>query len=511
MATAHKGTPPELSQTSPMEEFVLAFDQGTTSSRAILFDREGKVRGMAQKEFTQYFPRPGYVEHDAREIWHTQLEVGRQVLRAHDLRPEQIVAIGITNQRETTVVWDRRSGEPVCRAIVWQDRRTAPLCDRLKAEGHEALLRQATGLVADAYFSATKLQWILDHEPGLRARAAKGELAFGTIDSWLIFKLTEGRVHATDVTNASRTLLFNIHTLQWDAALCALFDLPPQLLPEVRDSNAFFGTTTLLGGEIPIHGVAGDQQAALFGQACVREGMAKNTYGTGCFLLMNTGTRAVLSQNGLLTTVAWSLDGRPTYALEGSVFVAGAAIQWLRDGLRLLDEARDSQYFAAKVPDAGGVYVVPAFTGLGTPYWDQYARGAIFGLTRGTNKNHLIRATLESIAYQTTDVLEVMQREADLRLEALRVDGGASNNDLLMQFQADMLQTPVERPALTETTAWGAALLAGIGLGWIGFDEAAEKWKCDATFLPRMAEDERNRRYAGWKKAVARALQWEEK
>ncbi len=494
-----------------MEQFVLALDQGTTSSRAILFDRSGAVRSMAQKEFTQHFPRPGQVEHDANEIWNTQLEVAREVLARTGVRPAQVVAIGITNQRETTVVWDRHTGEPVMRAIVWQDRRTAAICDRLKAEGHEADLRRKTGLVADAYFSGTKVQWILDQSPDLRKRAEAGELAFGTIDSWLIYKLTEGRVHATDATNASRTLLYNIHTGTWDEDLCRLLRVPMAMLPEVRDSNASFGSTRLLGGDIAIHGVAGDQQAALFGQACLEAGMAKNTYGTGCFMLMNVGSEPLLSQNGLLTTVAWSLDGRRTYALEGSVFIAGAAIQWLRDGLRLIDEARDSEYFASKVADAGGVYVVPAFTGLGAPYWDQYARGAIFGLTRGTGKAHLIRATLESIAYQTTDVLEAMQQDAGIELEALRVDGGASTNDLLMQFQADMLQTRVERPAVTETTALGAALLAALGAGWIGLDEVRRNWQLDRAFTPQMDAHQRNARYAGWKKAVQRTLNREEK
>ena len=494
-----------------MEQFVLALDQGTTSSRAILFDRAGAVCGMARKEFTQHFPRPGWVEHDANEIWNTQLEVAREVLARTGVQPAQVVAIGITNQRETTVVWDRATGEPVSRAIVWQDRRTAAICDRLEAEGHEADLRQKTGLVADAYFSGTKVQWILDQSPDLRQRAEAGELAFGTIDSWLIYKLTEGRVHATDATNASRTLLYNLHTGAWDEDLCRLLRVPMAMLPEVRDSNASFGSTRLLGGDIAIHGVAGDQQAALFGQACLEAGMAKNTYGTGCFMLMNVGDEPLLSQNGLLTTVAWSLDGRRTYALEGSVFIAGAAIQWLRDGLRLLDEARDSEYFASKVADAEGVYVVPAFTGLGAPYWDQYARGAIFGLTRGTGKAHLIRATLESIAYQTTDVLEAMQQDAGIELEALRVDGGASTNDLLMQFQADMLQTRVERPAVTETTALGAALLAGLGAGWLTLDEVRRNWQLDRAFTPQMDEQMRNARYAGWKKAVQRTLNWEEK
>ncbi len=508
-ATAHKGTFPALSQTSPMEQFVLALDQGTTSSRAILFDREGRVHGLAQKEFTQHFPRPGWVEHDANEIWNTQLEVAREVLHRHGVQPAQVVAIGITNQRETTVVWDRATGEPVARAIVWQDRRTAGICDRLKAEGHEGTLRQKTGLVADAYFSGTKVQWLLDEAPHLRKRAEAGELAFGTVDSWLIYKLTEGRVHATDHTNASRTLLYNIHTGGWDEDLCRLLRVPMAMLPELRDSNAAFGTTRLLGGEIAIHGVAGDQQAALFGQACFDQGMAKNTYGTGCFMLMNTGGEALISQRGLLTTIAWSLDGKATYALEGSVFIAGAAIQWLRDGLRLLDEARDSEYFASKVADAEGVYVVPAFTGLGAPYWDPYARGAIFGLTRGTGKAHLVRATLESIAYQTTDVLEAMQQDAGIELAALRVDGGASTNDLLMQFQADMLQTRVERPAVTETTALGAAMLAALGAGWTSLDEVRRNWKLDKAFTPGMDPETRHAKYAGWKKAVQRALGWQ--
>ncbi len=494
------------SKSSSKQQFVLALDQGTTSSRAILFDQRGQVCAIAQKEFPQYFPKPGWVEHDAQEIWNTQLEVARQVMTTHGVTPEQVVAIGITNQRETTVIWDRHTGQPVSRAIVWQDRRTADICEQLKANGVADYLREATGLMADSYFSGTKVKWLLDHHPELRRRADAGELAFGTIDSWLVFKLTEGRVHATDVSNASRTLLFNIHELQWDRQLCRALDVPIEMLPEVRASNAFFGTTSLLGGEIPIHGVAGDQQAALFGQACLHSGMAKNTYGTGCFLLMHTGHKPVPSQHGLLTTVAWSLNGQVSYALEGSVFIAGAAIQWLRDGLRLIDEARDSEYFAAKVPDSQGVYVVPAFTGLGTPYWDPHARGAIFGLSRGTDKNHVIRATLESIAYRTTDVLETMQQDAGIELSALRVDGGAATNDFLMQFQADMLQTRVERPAVTETTALGAAMLAATGKGWLPVESLAQNWQLARAFHPQMDPQERHARYTGWQDAVRRTM-----
>ena len=495
------------------KSFVLAFDQGTSSSRAILFDRTGAVRAMAQKEFTQLYPKPGWVEHDPQEIWNTQLSVAREVLEQAGIGPADIAAIGITNQRETTVVWDRHSGRPVCNAIVWQDRRTAGICDDLKARGLEPYIREQTGLVIDAYFSGTKLHWILQHVEGAREKAEAGDLLFGTIDTWLIWNLTGGRVHATDYSNASRTMLYNIRELQWDRRLLQELDIPSAMLPEVKPSSGVFGDTdpVLFGGEsIPIAGAAGDQQAALFGQRCFEAGMSKNTYGTGCFLLMNTGDRPVQSNSGLLTTIAWGRNGKVAYALEGSVFIAGAAVQWLRDGLRLIDSASDSEYFAAKVEDADGVYVVPAFAGLGAPYWDMYARGAIFGLTRSTSKAHLIRATLDSMAYQTKDVIAAMENDSGMTLSSLRVDGGAAANRVLMQFQADILGVEVVRPAVTETTALGAAYLAGLAVGFWQEEELARLAADETVFTPRMDRMERERLYAGWRKAVQRTMRWEE-
>lgn len=494
-----------------MEKFILALDQGTTSSRAILFNQEGQIIAISQQEFTQMFPKPGWVEHDATEIWDTQLSVARAVLRKADIVASQIAAIGITNQRETTLIWDRKTGEPIHNAIVWQDRRTAAFCDQLKAEGHEEYIRQETGLVVDAYFSGTKARWLLEEVEGARERAAKGELCFGTIDSWLVFKLTGGRVHATDYSNASRTMMYNIRQLEWDAKMLEILDVPAEILPEVKPSSGHFGETEerLFGTAIPIAGIAGDQQAALFGQVCHEAGMAKNTYGTGCFMLMNTGEKLVHSQNGLLTTIAWGIGDEVHYALEGSVFIAGAAIQWLRDGLKLIDDAPDSEYYAMKNNSSDGVYVVPAFAGLGAPYWDMYARGAIFGLTRGTSKSHLIRATLESLAYQTKDVLDAMESDAGQPLTTLRVDGGASANNLLMQFQSDMLDVPVERPSIIETTALGAAYLAGIAVEYWKKEELAAKWKLQERFEPQMEEDERSTLYRGWQKAVKRTMDWE--
>lgn len=495
-----------------MKKYILALDQGTTSSRAIIFDRKGDIVDVAQQEFTQFFPQAAWVEHDAVEIWETQLKVAREVLGKKNISSGQIAAIGITNQRETTVVWNKKTGRPVGKAIVWQDRRTAGICDDLKSRGYEDVFRKSTGLVLDAYFSGTKLKWILDNVEGVRTAAETGELLFGTIDSWLIWKLTNGAVHATDYSNASRTLMYNIHELKWDEKLLEILGVPAVMLPEVRPSSGQFGLTdaSWLGAGIPIGGVAGDQQAALFGQACQQPGMAKNTYGTGCFMLMNTGEKAVLSESGLLTTIAWGLNGKVTYALEGSVFIAGAAIQWLRDGLHLIDESPDSEYYALKVEDTAGVYVVPAFAGLGAPYWDMYARGAIFGLTRGTTKAHLIRATLQSLAYQTKDVLEAMEKDSGISLKKLKVDGGASANDLLMQFQADILDTAVERPKVVETTALGAAYLAGLSVGYLTMDEIIENWQLDRTFFPQMDENWRKEKYAGWKKAIQRTMDWED-
>ena len=496
-----------------MAQYIMALDAGTTSNRCILFDQEGRVRAAAQKEFPQIFPRPGWVEHDAREIWATQLGVAVEAMGKIGATAADITAIGITNQRETTVVWDRATGEPVYNAIVWQCRRTSAYCDELKARGYAEAIRRKTGLVVDAYFSGPKIRWILDNVPGTRRRAEAGELLFGTVETWLIWLLTGGRVHVTDYSNASRTMLFNINTLDWDDELLDLMDIPRSMLPTPVPSSQVYGETDpgFFGRSIPIAGAAGDQQAALFGQACFTPGQAKNTYGTGCFLLMNTGDKPVFSSSGLVTTVAWSLGNRVSYALEGSIFVAGAAIQWLRDEMRLIDSAADSEYHAGKVADTAGCYVVPAFTGLGAPYWDQYARGAIVGLTRGVNKNHIIRATLESIACQVSDVLEAMRADSGIALTSLKVDGGASSNNVLMQLQADILQVTVHRPVCVETTALGAAYLAGLAVDyWSSQEEIARNWAVDRTFLPAITTQERDKKLQGWKRAVTRAFDWEE-
>lgn len=497
------------------KKYILAFDQGTTSSRAILFDKDGGIVKTAQKEFTQIYPKAGWVEHDAMEIWGTQSGVAREVLETAGVSPSEIAAIGITNQRETTVVWDKNTGRPIYNAIVWQCRRTASICDDLKARGLESYIRENTGLVVDAYFSGTKVKWILDNVEGAREKAEKGELLFGNIDTWLVWNLTRGKVHVTDYSNASRTLLYNIKELKWDEKILAELGIPANMLPEVRPSSEVYGHTdenTFGGALIPIAGIAGDQQAALFGQACYSEGMAKNTYGTGCFMLMNTGERMVPSKNGLLTTIAWGLDGKVEYALEGSIFIAGASIQWLRDELKIISDAADSEYYASKVKDTNGVYVVPAFAGLGAPYWDMYARGTIVGLTRGANRNHLIRATLESIAYQTRDVLEAMQEDSGINLATLKVDGGATKNNFLMQFQSDILGTDVARPEVTETTALGAAYLAGLAVGfWSSKEEISKNWAVERQFTPEVDDAKRTELYAGWKKAVGRAQDWEDK
>ena len=496
-----------------MSQYVMALDAGTTSNRCILFDREGQVASMAQKEFRQFFPQPGWVEHDANEIWSSQLGVAVEAMNKIDARAQDIAAIGITNQRETTILWDRQTGEPVHPAIVWQCRRTAGICDRLKEEGLTDFFRQRTGLVIDAYFSATKIKWILDHVPGLRGRARAGQILFGTVETWLLWRLTRGQVHVTDYSNASRTMLFDINRLTWDEEILKILDIPPEILPEVRPSSCLYGQTdpSFLGGAIPLAGAAGDQQAALFGEACFSPGEAKNTYGTGCFLLMNTGETPVFSSKGLVTTIAWGLNGRVNYALEGSIFVAGAAIQWLRDELHLIKTAADSEILARQVADTHGCYLVPAFTGLGAPYWDQHARGVLVGLTRGVNDRHVVRAALESIAYQTQDVLEVMQEDSGISLSALKADGGAAANDFLMQFQSDITGVPVLRPACVETTALGAAYLAGLAVGfWSGLDELAASWKIDRLFQPSMAETLRRDKVAGWKKAVTRSFGWDQ-
>jgi len=489
--------------------FVLALDQGTTSSRAIVFDRDGSIRASAQQEFRQIFPRPGWVEHDPTEIWATQSGVMHEALAKAGIGARDIAAIGITNQRETTVLWERASGRPIANAIVWQDRRTASLCDDLRAADKGPMIAAKTGLVIDAYFSGTKLKWLLDSIPNARARAAKGELAFGTVDSWLVWQLTDGRVHATDASNASRTMLFNIHTGDWDDDLLRLLDIPREVLPVVISSSGIAAETTLEGVTVPIAGIAGDQQAALFGQACLERGLAKNTYGTGCFLLLNTGNSAVASRNNLVTTVAWKREGKLTYALEGSVFIAGAVVQWLRDGLQIIRTASEIEALASSVPDNGGVYIVPAFAGLGAPHWDAYARGAIFGLTRGATKAHLARAALESIAYQSADVLEAMQKDAGITMTELRVDGGATCDDLLMQFQADVLGVPVIRPKVLETTAVGAAYLAGLATGfWKSTDDIRANWRIDRRFDPQMARERVTELRAGWEKAVERSKGW---
>ncbi|QIA27491.1 glycerol kinase GlpK [Thermaerobacter sp. PB12/4term] len=496
-----------------MARYVLALDQGTTSSRAILFDRQGSVVAVRNQEFRQIYPRPGWVEHDPLDIWDSQLAVAKAVLKEAGASPDDIAAIGVTNQRETTIVWDKATGDPVYNAIVWQDRRTADLCTDLKRRGREALFREKTGLVVDPYFSGTKIAWILDNVPGVRERAERGEVIFGTVDTWLVWKLTGGRVHVTDYSNASRTLIFNIHTLDWDDELLQELNIPRAMLPEARPSSQVYGETdpALLGGAIPIAGIAGDQQAALFGQACFRPGMAKNTYGTGAFVLMNTGDRPARSEHGLITTVAWGVDGKVEYALEGSIFIAGAVVQWLRDELKIIEKAADTEPLARSVDDTGGVYLVPAFAGLGAPYWDPYARGTIVGITRGTGRAHLARAALESIAYQTRDVLGAMEADSGLALSALRVDGGAVVNNFLMQFQADLLGVPVDRPVVNETTALGAAYLAGLAVGfWRNREEIEQFWQRDRRFEPAMPEDVREKLYAGWKRAVERARAWEE-
>jgi glycerol kinase len=492
-----------------MSKYVLALDQGTTSSRAILFDHDGRPCFSASQEFKQYYPQPGWVEHDAMEIWQSQGSVAEKVLREARTSPEELAAIGITNQRETVLLWDRATGKPLHNAIVWQCRRTAGLCDRIRAEGFDRVIREKTGLVTDAYFSGTKIAWLLENVPGALERAQRGELACGNIDTWLIWQLTGGRVYATDVSNASRTMLFNLHTLAWDQQILNYFAIPPSLLPGVKPSGGIFGETLLFGASVPIAGVVGDQQASLFGQQCFRNGMVKNTYGTGCFLLMNTGTEIPRSESGLLGTVAWGREGRTEYALEGSVFIAGAAIQWLRDEMKLLNDAAESEALAQSVPDTHGVYLVPAFVGLGAPHWDAYARGTITGITRGANRAHLVRAALESIAYQTRGVVDAMARDSGLRPEILRVDGGAARNDFLCQFQADILGIPVERPETTESTALGAAYLAGLSTGfWRGQGELAAHLRLGRRFEPSMGLARREELYAGWERAVERAKGW---
>ncbi|WP_459500610.1 glycerol kinase GlpK [Bacillus sp. C1] len=489
-----------------MKKYILSLDQGTTSSRAILFNKEGKIVHSAQKEFTQHFPKPGWVEHNAQEIWGSILAVIATCLSEADVKPEQIAGIGITNQRETAVVWDKATGKPIYNAIVWQSRQTADICDDLKEKGYSEMVREKTGLLIDAYFSGTKVKWILDNVEGAREKAERGELLFGTIDTWLVWKLSGGKAHVTDYSNASRTLMFNIHDLQWDDELLDMLTVPKSMLPEVRPSSEVYGHTIdyhFYGQSVPIAGVAGDQQAALFGQACFGEGMAKNTYGTGCFMLMNTGEKAVASQHGLLTTIAWGLNGKVEYALEGSIFVAGSAIQWLRDGMRMFKDASESEEYASRVESTDGVYVVPAFVGLGTPYWDSEVRGAVFGVTRGTTKEHFIRATLESLAYQAKDVLCAMEADSGIELKTLRVDGGAVKNNFLMQFQSDMLNVPVERPIINETTALGAAYLAGLAVGyWENQDEIKAQWNMDKSFTPAMEAKTSEELYAGWKKAI---------
>ncbi|NEU75746.1 glycerol kinase GlpK [Hassallia byssoidea VB512170] len=488
-----------------MTKYILAFDQGTTSSRSIIFDRNGDMLTIAQKEFPQIFPQPGWVEHDANEIWSSQIGVANVALARINIQASDIAAIGISNQRETTIVWERKTGKPIYNAIVWQDRRTAAYCDELKAAGHETTFQNKTGLVIDAYFSGTKLKWLLDNVPDARSKAERGELAFGTVDSWLIWKLTQGELHITDVTNASRTLLFNIHTQQWDDELLSILDIPRSLLPQVHSSSQVYGYTSegIFGSRIPIAGIAGDQQAATFGQASLQSGMAKNTYGTGCFMLLNTGDQLMLSNHKLLTTIAWSINGRTTYALEGSVFIAGAVVQWLRDGLGIIKHSGDVEALACSVTDNGGVYFVPAFVGLGAPYWDSYARGTIVGLSRGSTSAHIARAALESIAYQTADVIDAMRQDSQLYLSELRVDGGASRNDLLMQFQADILGVPIVRPKITETTALGAAYLAGLAVGYWDEAEIVQQWQVEKRFEPNFSADHRLTLLDSWHQAIA--------
>jgi glycerol kinase len=492
-------------------KYILALDQGTTSSRAIIFDHAGSIKAVAQKEFPQLFPRPGWVEHNPDDIWSTQAAVASQALASAALSADDIAAIGITNQRETTVVWNRKTGRPISNAMVWQDRRTASMCDRLKAGKFDRVIRRKTGLVVDAYFSATKLQWMLRHVKGAREQAKAGELAFGTVDSWLVWNLTGGKRHVTDVSNASRTMLLNLKTGEWDGELLDLFGVPRSLLPEVRSSSEVYGETSLFGRPIPIAGIAGDQQAALFGQVCNRPGMVKNTYGTGCFMLMNTGAKPITSKNNLLTTIAWRIGDRTEYALEGSIFIAGAVVQWLRDGLGIIKSSSEIEALASQAPDNGGIYLVPAFAGLGAPHWDQYARGVIAGITRGTTVAHFARAALEGIAYQVMDVLKAMEADAGIRLKELRVDGGACSNNLLMQFQSDLLGVPVVRPKVSETTALGAAYLAGLAVGyWRDPSEVAAQWQRDRRFAPSMTGAVRKRLCAGWVKALARAKSWED-
>ena len=494
-----------------MAKYIMALDSGTTANRCILFNEAGEMCSVAQKEFTQYFPKPGWVEHDALEIWSTQLEVAQKAMANLNVTAADIAAIGITNQRETTIVWDKTTGEPIHHAIVWQCRRTSEYCDSLKEKGLTDTFRAKTGLVIDAYFSGTKLHWLLENVPGARERAERGELLFGTVETWLIWKLTGGKAHVTDYSNASRTMLFNINTLQWDDEILAELNIPKCMLPEAKPSSCGYGETLaqFFGAPIPISGAAGDQQAALFGQTCFTPGEAKNTYGTGCFMLMNTGEKPVFSNNGLVTTIAWGLDGKVEYALEGSIFVAGAAIQWLRDEMRLIDSSPDSEYMALKVKDTNGCYVVPAFTGLGAPYWDQYARGTIVGLTRGVNKYHIIRATLDSLCYQTNDVLQAMKADSGIELAALKVDGGASANNYLMQTQADLIDAPVQRPRCVETTAMGAAYLAGLAVGyWASKEDVIKNWAIDRTFEPAIPAEERETRVKHWKKAVKSAYGW---
>ena len=493
-----------------MKKYILALDQGTTSSRAILFDEQQKIHAMAQKEYTQFYPQPGWVEHDPMEIWSSQASVMTEVMAKSGLTPEEVACVGITNQRETTIVWDRDTGAPVCNAIVWQCRRTAALCEEIKKDAELSdYIRKNTGLMVDAYFSATKIRWILDNVPGAREKAAAGRLLFGTVDTWLLWKLTGGKVHVTDYTNASRTMLFNIRSLQWDEKICRALDIPMNMLPQVRSSSEVYGETELLGRPIPVCGIAGDQQASLFGQACIEPGQAKNTYGTGCFLLMNTGSECIESKNGLVSTLAASVDGKAQYALEGSVFVGGAVIQWLRDELGIIRDAADTEYFARKVPDTNGVYLVPAFTGLGAPWWDMYARGTIVGLTRGTRREHIIRAALESVAYQSADLLAAMEKDTGLTLRELRTDGGASRNNFLMQFQADAMDKRVCRSAVQETTALGAAMLAGLAVGvWRNVEEMRDAWTADRIFVPEMDSRHRELALDGWHKAVGRSLGW---
>lgn len=490
-----------------MKEYIVALDQGTSSSRAIVFNRKGEAKAVCQKEFTQHFPQPGMVEHDPMEIWATEYAVMTEAVTSLGLGGADIAAIGITNQRETTIVWDAATGKPICNAIVWQDRRTSEYCDSLKEAGLTEMIRSKTGLIIDAYFSGTKIRWVLENVPGARERAERGELRFGTVDSWLVWNLTGGHEHVTDVSNASRTMLFNIHTLQWDAELLDILGVPLSMMPQVKSSSEVYGRTSLLGEDVPVSGIAGDQQAALFGQMCTEQGAVKNTYGTGCFLLMNTGEKPIVSKNNLLTTIAWKLDGRVTYALEGSIFVAGSVVQWLRDGLGIIRSSSEVEALAASVSDAGGVYMVPALTGLGAPYWDQYAKGSIHGITRGTTAAHIARAALEGIAFQTMDIVSAMEKDAGVPLGELKVDGGASRNNLLMQFQSDMLGTKVVRPLVTETTALGAAYLAGLAVGfWKSIDEVKRQWQAERIFTPTMAPDLVALAKKGWADAVDRTL-----